>query len=93
MLAAHESGATETEQKYVMIEIYELNENIKIVISNTYQNTMPASSRNIKGVSSKGESRGNGLYFAQNIIAKNKWIESAQEEIDNLYIQTIIIQK
>ena len=86
-------AAVETKEKYVLIEIYELKETIKVVISNTYLNTVPASNRNKKGVSSKGESRGNGLYFAQNIVAKNKWIKSVQEEIDNLYIQTIIIKK
>lgn len=86
-------ASIETKEKYIMIEIYEINDSIKIVISNTYQNTVPASDRNMKGVSTKGENRGNGLYFAKNIISKNKWLESIQEEIDNLYVQTLIIKK
>lgn len=86
-------AATDTKEKYIMLEIYELNDSIKFVISNTYYNTIPASERNVKGISSKGENRGNGLYFANNIISKNKWLESVQEEIDNLYVQTLIIRK
>ena len=86
-------AAVETEEKYIMIEIYEIKDIIKIVISNSYQNTIPATERNLKGVSSKGENRGNGLYFAKNIISKNKWLEDSQEEMDNLYIQTLIIKK
>ena len=86
-------AAVETKEKYIMIEIYEIKDMIKIVISNSYQNTIPATERNLKGVSSKGENRGNGLYFAKNIISKNKWLEDSQEEMDNLYIQTLIIKK
>ncbi len=86
-------AAVETKEKYIMIEIYEIKDIIKIVISNSYQNTIPATERNLKGVSSKGENRGNGLYFAKNIISKNKWLEDSQEEMDNLYIQTLIIKK
>ena len=86
-------AAIETNEKYIMLEMYELNDSIKIVISNTYQNTVPASDRSRKGVSTKGNDRGNGLYFANNIISKNKWIEPKQEEIDSLYVQTLIIKK
>ena len=46
-------AAAETKEKYVLIEIYELKETIKVVISNTYLNTIPASNRNKKGSVSK----------------------------------------
>ena len=86
-------AAAETKEKIVTLEIYEIKETIKIVISNTYANTIPSGKRNEKGISTKGENRGNGLYFAQNILSKNKWLESSQEEIDNYYIQNLCIKK
>ena len=49
--------------------------------------------RNKKGISTKGEGRGNGLYYASNILSKNKWLESKQEVIDEYYIQTLSIKK
>lgn len=49
--------------------------------------------RNKKGVSSKGEGRGNGLYFAKKLIKENPWIEETQEIIDNYYIQKITVNK
>ena len=86
-------AAAETKEKIITLEIYEIKETIKIVISNTYANTIPSGRRNEKGISTKGENRGNGLYFAQNILSKNKWLESSQEEIDNYYIQNLCIKK
>ena len=49
--------------------------------------------RNKKGISSKGEGRGNGLYFAGKLIKENSWLEGKQEIIDNYYIQQLIIKK
>lgn len=84
-------AAKETRKKIVLIEIYEYNDVIHIVISNTYNKKKDISKRNEKGVSTKGEGRGNGLYFASKLINKNKWIEGKQDIVDNFYIQKISI--
>ncbi len=84
-------AAKETRKKIVLIEIYEYNDVIHIVISNTYNKKKDISKRNEKGVSTKGEGRGNGLYFAAKLINKNKWIEEKQDIVDNFYIQKISI--
>ena len=49
--------------------------------------------RNKKGVSSKGEGRGNGLYFASKMIGQNQWLSQSQEIIDNYYIQQLFVYK
>lgn len=85
-------AAQETKKKDVLLEIYEFKDKVTIVISNSYKRTRDFKNRNERGVTTKGEGRGNGLYFANNLIDKNKWITSKQEEIDNYYIQTLIIK-
>lgn len=85
-------AAQETKKKDVLLEIYELTDKVNIVISNTYNKSDNFDKRNERGVTTKGEGHGNGLYFANNLVAKNKWLSTKQEEIDNYYIQTITIK-
>lgn len=86
-------AAAETRKKSVLLEIYELKDKVTIVLSNTFKQHDNFKDRNKKGVSSKGEDHGNGLYFASKLISANKWIESKQEVIDHYYIQQLIIYK
>ena len=66
---------------------------INIVISNSFVMSANFSERNKKGISTKGVGRGNGLYYASNILSKSKWLEPKQEVIDDYYIQTLSIKK
>ncbi|MBQ3510790.1 MAG: GHKL domain-containing protein [Bacilli bacterium] len=86
-------AAAETRNKYLLLEVYELKDKINIVISNSFNMPENFSDINKKGISTKGEGRGNGLYYANNILSKNKWLESKQEVIDDYYIQTLSIKK
>ena len=86
-------AAIETRKKYVILEIYELSDKVNIVLSNTFKMSNDIKKRNEKGTTTKGEGHGNGLYFANNILSKNKWLESKQEIIDGYYIQTLSIKK
>lgn len=86
-------AAAESRTKNLSIEVYELKDRVNIVFSNTFKKHKNMKDRNKKGVSSKGEGRGNGLYFASKLIKENSWIESNQEIIDKYYIQTISIIK
>ena len=49
--------------------------------------------RNKKGVSTKGEGHGNGLYYASKLIGQNPWLSQKQEVIDKYYIQQIIVTR
>ena len=85
-------AAIETEEKILSLEIYSIKQNLNIVLANTYKEHQNFSNRNEKGVTSKGEGHGNGLYYANNLLKKNKWLESKQEIKDNYYFQTMIIK-
>lgn len=86
-------AALETRKKNILIEIYEFKDKVNIVISNTFKKSKNFDNRNEKGVTTKGEGHGNGLYFANKLISKNPWLAEKQEVIDNYYIQTITIKK
>lgn len=86
-------AAVESRKKNLTIEVYEFKNKVNIVFSNTFKKHKNMKDRNKKGVSSKGEGRGNGLYFAKKLIKENPWIEEKQEIIDNYYIQKITVNK
>ena len=65
---------------------------MNFIFSNTFKKHKNMQDRNKKGVSSKGEGRGNGLYFANKLIKENSWIEEKQEIIDNYYVQQISVK-
>lgn len=86
-------AAEQTKEKYVLLEIYDLSDKVNIIISNTFKEKDNIENKNEKGITSKGEGHGYGLYFANKIVKKNKWIESTQEIVEKYYIQTISIKK
>ena len=86
-------AASETRKKIILVEIYELKDKVSFVFSNTFKKHDNFDDRNKKGVSSKGEGHGNGLYFASKLLEQNPWLESKQEIIDNYYIQQLIVHK
>lgn len=85
-------AATESRKKNIMIEVYELKDKVNFIFSNTFKNNKKMKDRNKKGVSSKGEGRGNGLYFAKKLIQENSWLEQKQEIIDGYYIQQVSVK-
>lgn len=86
-------GASETRKRNVLVEVYDLKDKANIVISNTFKKDKKFDNRNEKGVSTKGQDRGNGLHFAKKLLSKNSWIEASQEVIDAYYIQKLSIKK
>ena len=86
-------AAMESKKKIVVVEIYELKDRVSIVFSNTFKKGQLLKDRNKKGVSSKGEGRGNGLYFASKLLKNNKWLKEHQDNIDGYYIEQITIAR
>ena len=86
-------AAEKTKEKYVLLEIYDLSDKVNIVISNTFKESDNLGNKHEKGITSKGEGHGYGLYFANKIVSKNKMIESNQEVVEKYYIQTLSIKK
>lgn len=84
-------AAVDTEKKFITIEVYNLNNMINIVISNTYNQINNLSRINEKGFTSKGEGRGNGLYFADKLIQGNDWLTLERNTINNIYVLKLLI--
>ena len=86
-------ASRESRKKKLLIEIYELESRVNIVISNTYKKSSIIENMSAKGASSKGTGRGNGLYFANKIITDNSWLQEKSEIVDKYYIVTLSILK
>ena len=82
-----------TKKKNILLEIYEYNQSLNIILSNTCNPEADYTNKNKKGFSTKGKNRGNGLYFAQKLIDKNSWLEERQDIIGEYYIQRLRITK
>lgn len=84
-------SAEQTKKKIISLEIYNLDSNLNIVISNSFSGTIDLTRINEKGVSTKGNDRGNGLYFVSKLLNKNDWLTTEQKVINEFYISKIII--
>ena len=86
-------AATISKKKMVTLEIYEVKENVNFIISNTYKDIIPIKKMKKKGFSTKGSKHGNGLYYANKLLNKNKWLETNQIFLNDYFIQKITIIK
>lgn len=87
-------AAENTEKKLVSIEIYPLNNKLNLVFSNSIEGVkLNLDEINKKGISTKGEGRGKGLYLVNKLISKNNWLICKSKIINNFYVQYIEINK
>ncbi len=86
-------SAEESKGKQVTIEVYEINKIINFTISNTYKNLISLKNMKKKNFSTKGDNHGKGLYYANRVLKKEKWLESNQIFLNNYFIQKISIKK
>ena len=86
-------AANISKKKIVTLEIYEVKENVNFIISNTYKDIIPIKKMKKKGFSTKGSRHGNGLYYANKLLNKNKWLETNQIFLNDYLIQKITIIK
>ena len=85
-------ASSESDEKKLGIEIYAIKENIEIIISNTYNNSIDKKKIGSEKTSTKGEKRGHGLLLVKRILSDSKIIKSENQITDKLYIQKIIIR-
>lgn len=85
-------AAEKSKDKNVVLEIYEINKELNFVISNTYEKLLPIKNMNRKNFTTKGGNHGRGLYYANKIIKKHKWINKDQMFLNNYFIQKLIIK-
>ena len=85
-------AAEESKEKTISLEIYEANKKLNFTISNTYKNIIPLKNMRKKGFTTKGKNHGKGLYYADKMINKVKWIEISQIFLNNYFIQKICVK-
>lgn len=71
-------ASIKSKEKFVMIEVFEQNDNVIIIIENSYNNKVDVNDLKKKNFSTKGKSRGLGLYIANMLLKKSKHIEMTQ---------------
>ena len=82
-----------SDDKLLGIEIYNTEEGVIIIISNSYKGTIDEHKIGKIRFSTKGKGRGYGLMLVNNTLNNNKIIKIEREITKNLYIQKIIIKK
>lgn len=85
-------AAEKSKDKNVVLEIYEINKELNFVISNTYEKLLSIKNMNRENFTTKGGNHGRGLYYANKVIKKYKWITQDQMFLNNYFIQKLIIK-
>lgn len=85
--------AITTKEKLISLEIYNVNNDIKIVLSNSISGKVDINEINKKNFSKKGKNRGNGLFYVRKLINENKNFQSSSSVINNYFYQTLILCK
>lgn len=86
-------ASAESKNKEIGIEIYPINEDIEIIISNTFDNKINLEKIGIEKITTKGKNHGHGLLLVKHILHNNKNLETINDIKNNLYMQKIKIKK
>ena len=81
-----------SDKKLLGIEVYLINGNAKIIISNTYANDIDLDKMGKERYSTKGKNRGHGLLLVEMILSKSDIFEAKTKVTDELYIQELTIK-
>lgn len=80
-------------EKNITIEIYKIDKNITIVISNPLKlENIDLNKINKLGYTTKGIGHGKGLYLARKLIKKVDYIENTTKIINKFFIQELVIK-
>lgn len=88
-------AASTANKKYILIDIYDVNNSIIIEISNSFKGKVDINSINNKFYSTKGKKRGLGLYIMKSIVDSSNNIKAEQSvDVNNhIFISKIIVNK
>lgn len=86
-------AASISDDKKLGIEIYKMKNDIEIIISNTYNNTIDEDKIGSERFSTKGKNRGHGLLLVKKILNETSRIKSETKITRLVYIQKIIIKE
>ncbi len=84
-------AAKESNDKFVFIEIYEINSTIHINIENSFKNKIDINKLNDQYYSTKGKGRGLGLFLANKLIKESESLDMVQRVENNMFVTEICI--
>lgn len=84
-------AAKESNDKFVFIEIYEINSTIHINIENSFKNKIDINKLNDQYYSTKGKGRGLGLFLANKLIKESESLDMVQRVENNMFVSEICI--
>ena len=87
-------AAAGSEKKSVNFYVVERNNKITVDISNSFSDTgLEIENINKKGVSSKGDNRGLGLYKVKDILSRYPRIQHQTTAVNGVFLQRLVIDK
>lgn len=86
-------GSINSKKKSMSVEIYELQNELNIVISNSFKGKINLSKLNEKGYTTKGNGHGKGLHFAEELLKLSDNIEANHIICNDFYIQRLKIKQ
>ena len=81
-----------SEKKTLGLEVYVVEGDIQIIISNSYSNDLDKEKIGNERFSTKGKNRGYGLLLVKRILNNSKTFESKTKITDKVYIQTLLVK-
>ena len=85
-------ASSESDDKKLGIEIYLIQDDIEIIISNTFNNDINMDKIGKEKFTTKGKNHGHGLLLVKHILHNNSIFKVKNEIINNLYVQTLKIK-
>lgn len=80
------------DNKYIMVELYEEENNLIISITNNYEGYVDIDNIGYPGISEKGENHGYGLALVQKLVKQHKKIQHSSEFFEDNFMQMIKIK-
>lgn len=84
-------ASLESKEKRVAVEMYETDNDLHIIIANTYKGKIDIEKINEYGYSSKGKNRGTGLHLVNKIVERNRLFERTTSKMDEYFVQELIV--
>lgn len=81
-----------SKKKLVLVEAYEIDKEVHIVISNTCKNKVDIENMDKKNYSSKGKKRGLGLYIANTLLKESNNISMTRSFQNYIFTTEIIVK-
>lgn len=85
-------ASSESDNKYLIVELKCTEEQIIFQISNTYKGSISIDKMSQERFSTKGKNHGYGLSIVKDILAKNKYLKQEREMNGMYYVQRLIFK-